>query len=77
MDSTLGRKKRKRTHIVTLPHVFHHTNIIFTAWSWNFPFDIKCMSKQINVDGHHVSLKEIGKGLNPEIASLKTLVILL
>lgn len=34
------------------------------------------MSKQIN-DGHHVFLKEIGKGLNPEIASLKTLVILL
>lgn len=34
------------------------------------------MTKQISVNGHHVVLKEAGKGLIANLASLKTLVIL-
>lgn len=35
------------------------------------------MTKQISVDGHHVVLKEAGKGPITNLASLKTLAILL
>lgn len=67
------RKIKKTIHTGILLHVFV-SRIFDFCFILQFPIWHKCMSKQISVCGHHISLKKIGKGLNPKIASLKTLV---